>query len=212
MKIWKTIILLAGLHIATGAQAQFQKGSILLEGNAGFSTEFKNDGDGDDYKAPYSLYLGLRGGYFLNARNEVGLGLGWAKGRYNFIPSIGFLQESAEFSGSLYWQHYTPVGKRLFFSWSVAGLAEFGKFKYRDFNSGLFYEDKVTTLNINVAPSLVWMATPKIGVRGSFGSAGFTFRKSEGVDYWENRFNLNLSSSSLGFGVFLLLNGAESEG
>jgi hypothetical protein len=210
MKIWKTIFVAGGLCSALAAQAQFQKGSILLEGNAGFSKQFKNEGDGDGYKAPYNLFLGIRGGYFLNARNEIGLGLGWDKSRLNYNPISGFSQEASGFSSSLYWRHYTPIGKRLFFSWSVAGLVGFDNFKTRDLNTGLNYESKSTLLSINAAPSLVWMANSKIGIRGSFGSAGFDFLKDKDAQYWENRFSLNFAPSSLNVGVFLLLKGAES--
>lgn len=209
MKIFKTTLVLFGLGLVFNATAQFQKGAVLLEGSAGFSTEFKNKGDSDDSKPPYNFYIGTRAGYFLDGKNEIGVGLGWDKARYNYTSQ--FSQTSSGVSTSLYWRHYTRLGERLFFSYSVRTSADFDKFTIRDFDTGGKSETKALQLGIGLTPSLVYMVRPKIGLRGSFGDVGFNFRKQKDIDYWESRFSANFTPQSLNFGLFLLINGAQSE-
>lgn len=209
MKNFKITLVLFGLGLVFNATAQFQKGAVLLEGSAGFSAEFKNDGDSEGSKPPYDFYVGAKAGYFLDEKNEIGIGLGWDKARYNYTSQ--FSQTSSGVSTSLYWRHYTRLGERLYFSYSVRTGADFDKFTTRSFETGAKSENKTLQLSVGLTPSLVYMVRPKIGLRGSFGNLGFNFRKQKDVDYWENSFNASFSPQSLNFGLFLLLNGAQSE-
>ena len=215
MKVWKTMLVLLCCNFAFHAGAQFQKGSILLEGNAGYKLDFKNKGQGSGFKTPYQVNIGMQGGYFLNVGNEIGIGLDWGKSRSYisyYDPFLNqFTQRNSYIANSLYWRHYTPIGGgRLLFAYSVGASALFSQFTGRDFATGEETRYSATNLRIGLSPSLVYMLNSKIGLRGNFGSLGFDFYKPENDKYWSNSFSLNFSPQSLNFGLFFVLNGVEA--
>lgn len=215
MKNWKNTLTLFCCIFAFAANAQFQKGSVLLEGSAGASFDFKKQYDGADYKPPYQFHVGVKGGYFLNAKNEIGLGLGLGKSRnsYNFLLSSGGLgwysQKSSSIASSFYWRHYTPIGGRLMFSYAVEGWTVFSELV--DWGGAGFNTRNLTQIDIGISPSLVYMLNSKIGLRGNFGNLGFSFNKFKDDTQWSNSFSANFSPQALNFGLFMVLNNSKTD-
>jgi hypothetical protein len=213
MEIWKTAPVLLFIVTAYSAEAQFQKGSILLEGSAGVSVDFKNEGDGDDFETPYQFNIGINAGYFLNEKNEIGIGLRMGKSRsysnYSIPDFNQFAYKNSGLTTSVYWRRYIPMGERLFFSYAAGTDASFSKFIVRNFNTGNVDDYELLQLRVGITPSLVYMLNSKFGLRGNFGNLGFNFSKQKDVDYWENNFSMSFSPQSLNFGLFMVLGGSK---
>jgi hypothetical protein len=203
MKILKTMAIIAGLIGAYSADAQFQKGAILLGPDVGFNIDLKDKGDPDDYKTPYFFSINIVGGYFLNAKNEIGVNIGTNRDRFF---SDGVEITGTGFNAGLYWRTYKALGSNLYFSWSTG--FSYGTNKYTiDDPAGPVPDDKFQTIRIFGRPSLAYMLNPKIGLRINVGDVSLRFDKGTEDEHWDKDFGFNLSPGFVDFGVFMLLNG-----
>jgi hypothetical protein len=211
----KKCLVIALLPLAsTTLNAQFGKGAVLLEGNAGFAINFKDQDAPEGAKSPYQLSASLSSGWFSDARNEWGIGLGWASGRSYFLnpdpgtfpyPIIfGEIRKAWYISPRVFWRRYSAISDKLLFSSGIALNTSFGQTEFRDFNSSAVLESNATSLNIGYTPSIVYRISPAIGVRGNFGLAGFVLSKVEGSN-WQKSLRLSFAPQNLNIGIFLLL-------
>jgi hypothetical protein len=221
MKAIKTSLVFFGLFGAFATQAQFSKGEIILEGNLYFAINFKDNDAPEGIKSPYQLGLGTSVGFLVNARNELGVGLGWSSSRSAFLPTpdlgtfpypifFGNIRKAWSLAPRVFWRHYSTIFDKLLFSSGVAFDTRFGNTEYQDFSSGAVFERGFTQLSLGYTPSLVYRFNPRFGVRGNFGLVGFLFGKEEGADEWGKSFSANFSPQNLNFGLFFLLNGSKS--
>lgn len=206
-----------GLLFALHAEAQFNKGAVLLDANANYLTSFKDKDAPKEFKSPYTFAVGATAGYMLNAQDELGVGMGYTSSRNYFLTTTpsglplvyGNIRKAWSVSPSVFWRHYSPLAERFSFASSISFFSSFGNNEYEDFNTSVVYNRDFTALSIGYTPSLVYQITSTLGVRGNFGLVGFSFSKEEGQDKWGNSFRMNLSPQNLNFGIFLLLNGTE---
>ena len=203
MKILKTMAAIAGLLGAFSAEAQFQKGAILLGPDVGFNIDFKDKGDPDDYKTPYFFRIGLVGGYFLNARNEIGISVGMDQDKFS---SDGVDIKGTGLDAGAFWRTYKALGSKLYFSWSTGFSYSSSKYTIDD-PAGPVPDDEFKTIRIFGRPSFAYMIHPKIGLRMNVGDVSLRFSKDTDDKYWDKSFGFNFFPGFVEFGAFMLING-----
>ena len=209
-KIARIYLSLIGLLFALHAEAQFNKGAVLLDANINYFTRFKDTNAPKELKLPYQFGIGATAGYMLNAQDELGVGIGYNSDRnFSFDNSFFRTLKSSSVSPSIFWRHYSRLGERFSFASGVSLSGGFGKSDYQDLNTGIVYEATSTNLSAGYTPSLVYQITSKLGVRGNFGQVGFNFYKSKGQENWSRSFQMSFAPQNFNFGIFLLLNGTE---
>jgi len=205
MKILKTMAVIAGLLCAYSAEAQFQKGSILLGAEVGFNIDFKDKKDPDDYKTPYFFDFNVSGGYFLNGRNEIALRLG--AGTDRFFTDGGVEIKRNSYLVGTYWRNYKLLSSKLSFGWAT-GLSYSTDIYTVDDPAGPLPDEKYHEYQIFGRPSLTYMIHPKVGLRANLGAVRFEFFKAPfTTDAWDKDFGFNFSPEFVDFGVVLLLHG-----
>ncbi len=95
---------------------------------------------------------------------------------------------------------YFKIKDNFFFT--VNSLISFSNSNYQIINSTSNPVSKSTVFGITVAPSLVYLFTPKIGLTATFGSLYFTNSRPAGVSNSSyTNFGANFGFSSLNFGL-----------
>lgn len=221
MKTNKLLLLFLFVLASLTAQAQFQKGASLLEANVGVTIDFKNKDDGADAKTPYNTSLGLAYGRFITSKNEIGIKAGIGFSQYNYsnffgIDPFGYpilnqaTSKRATYSGQLYFRHYAGLTEKLHFSSGFSAGYFNEQVETRNTVVGGTTNTHSSNLAVGYTPSLVYMLSNTLGLRGSLGFIGFNFSNFATTDPWDTSFSLDLSPSNLNFGLFYLFNGAKS--
>lgn len=201
-------LLLCCTLCALRAMAQFTPKSVLLEGNFSYSTTFKNKDAPSGTKSPYSFFSGTSVGLFVNRRNELGVGFSFSKERGPRLLAQGLSQSdySRTFGYSVFWRNYVRLNEKLSYSGGVVCNTSFVKFVRQDFNSGFIITTRLRQIGLIYSPSLVYMITSKLGLRGGIGFASLGLSKEKGGEEWFKSFQVSFRPQNINFGVFLLLN------
>lgn len=198
-------LLLCCTLCALRAIAQFTPKSVLLEGNLNYSTTFKNKDAPSGTKSPYRVVIGTSVGLFVNRRNELGVGFDFSRERGYGLDGSGFfyVDYSRSFGYSFFWRNYVRLNEKLSYASGVSCSTRFSKYRFDQQPADLI---RLRQIGLNFTPSLVYMITSKLGLRGSLGLAGLSLSKNKGEEEWFKSFQVNFRPQNINFGVFLLLN------
>jgi hypothetical protein len=201
-------LLLCCTVCALRATAQFTPKSVLLEGSLNYSTTFKNKDAPSGTKSPYSFLSGTSVGLFVNRRNELGVGFSFNKERGPRLLAQGLSQSdySRSFGYSVFWRNYVLLNEKLSYSGGIVCNTSFTKIRRQDFNSGFITITRLRQIGLIYSPSLVYMITSKLGLRGGIGFASLNLSKNKGDEAWFKSLQLNFRPQNINFGIFLLLN------
>lgn len=95
---------------------------------------------------------------------------------------------------------YFKIRDNFFFT--VNSMVSFSNSRSQTIGSNSNPASKSTVFGISIAPSLVYLFTPKIGLTATFGSLYFTYSKPDGVSNSSyTNYGANFGFSSLNFGV-----------
>ncbi|MEC7754891.1 MULTISPECIES: outer membrane beta-barrel protein [Roseivirga] len=176
-------LFLMGLLLFVGvtAQAQIQKGDVLLNGNLGYT---KIDAIGTEIS---NFLIGTRGGLFLSEKTNLGLVLGYSSSKNNGTKNTLFTYGAyARFYKSLADNFY------LFYQPQIdMGTGELGN------------STDQSSFAISFRPGLSYFVTEKVALESTFGDISYTSQKVGNSE--SDRFNFNLNPNTLTFGISLLL-------
>ncbi|MCH8555118.1 MAG: porin family protein [Schleiferiaceae bacterium] len=218
----KKITLILGLVVGTyTAQAQLEKGSLLLSGDIGFNSstgkmEITSGGNTVTQADPKftDFNLNLQGGYFVADNFAVGLGIGYGLSK---ITEDGddFLDEISTgiFAINPFARYYIPyTNKFAFFAQLDLGIG-FGstKTESRMGNTTITDEGSVNVFGIGVSPGFTYFLTESIGLDLRVGFLGYN---SASTSFESNNstttnsisgtgVNIGLNSLTFGLSVFL---------
>jgi hypothetical protein len=211
IKLIFAVFLLAPLAVS----AQFQKNASTISAGVSFNTSLKKVENPEVDGRPFTFDLGVGYGKFLQKNKELSFTVGTRLAKsyaFNTLPTSILVVNNliSTFYTRLDFRIYYALSKKLFWTSGFSGGYSYSKYKTENQQADFYSASKSNQLSIGYTPSLVFMATKKIGVRGNFGGAAFTFNKIENSE-WDSIFDLSLHPSNLNIGLFLLLNGSESD-
>lgn len=195
--------------------AQFQKNASTISAGVSFNTSLKKVENPEVDGRPFTFDLGVGYGKFLQKNRELSLTVGTRLAKsysFNTLPTPFYVVNvlNSTYYTQLDFRIYYALGKKFFWTSGFSGGYSYNKFVTENKQVDFYSATQSNQLFIGYTPSVVFMATKKIGVRGNLGGATFSFNKIKNSE-WDSIFNLSLHPSNLNIGLFLLLNGSESD-
>ena len=205
----KKIFTLSFLFIlfASALHSQINKGSVLLGGNVGFSTNKTKDTSLENNSVSISPVIGIA----VKQNLIVGISFSYGHNKNNlYAPNAQ--AESESFGAGIFARKYIPLGKG-FYLFGETGL------NYQDYSNTYMYpsqktELKIQSININLYPGISYALSKKLQLE--FGLPQLVtlgYSKSRQIEndvmtQKTNGVNFNASASSfssfiLGFRIFL---------
>lgn len=191
-----TLIALLLLAMAPG-YAQFQRGDMFLNGDAGFN--FGNESSMFNSPSPterahYSFNLAPSFGYLLSERLAVGLSLDYRYSREDIerrSTSGGPVTRESQlrqpsFSPQAFLRYYQPIGENFGLLFDAYAGVLFGSRKYEDnfFND----EDKLRGFDIGLRPGIYYFLSHKVALEASLGGITYSSLRTESVtSEWETK-------------------------
>ncbi|GAA4176787.1 MULTISPECIES: porin family protein [Sphingobacterium] len=189
-KVLLTLAAIAGLTIA--ANAQTEKGKIMVGGQVGFQTSKVKD---TDFKNN-SFSINPTVGYFVSDNWAVGTGVGydWSKNETNKDNST----KTDAFQVSPFVRKYTAEGPVRFFAQLSVPMA-WGKTTVESNN--VETKNKFERYGVELAPGLAYFPTSKIGIELKVRGLYYNYNKDKTNDITTNTFGLNVNSLAPTLGV-----------
>ncbi len=187
------LMLFAATCLAAMSHAQefnFQKGDILLEGNAGlYSTKRKGDWQ---WKST-SLTLNPKVGYLLTEKFAVGLDLGYRLDKNIMSGEMSGDSKTQSYRFGAFGRYYfLELGKR--FKTYAEGAASYGFTNYDNYTN--YDYDRLDTYAASAGIGANFFITPKIAIGYSFANLiSYSIDKPDMPDADNvSRFNVNVNS------------------
>lgn len=208
MKRFLIVLFVISLLPLTGF-TQPSQGSIAIGGN--FNLQFrtiKNTANNNTVEGPKYSYFNLTPSveYFLTQNISVGLGLGYAFSKVSDIPP-NFNEEikSSMINIVPFSRIYIEMGEKVnVFGQASLGIG-FGKQKDETTVGNLTTTNKTDyfEFELGIRPGFQYSLSSKLAIEATFGFIGYQSSSSEmnNVENTDNSFQLNLSSSTLTFGI-----------
>ncbi|TCD08380.1 porin family protein [Pedobacter frigidisoli] len=194
-KLLLSIVAVAGL--VYGANAQTEKGKIILGGNVGFNST-KVEGAA---KSDLSFSVVPSVGYFVSDNFAIGTGVGYT---YNKEVSDNNLNQA--FKVAPFGRYYIGLSDQFKFFGQLSVPMEFGNNKVVDAqgNVGAKYAT-TTSIGVNVAPGFAFFPTKRIGIEVSVNGLGYNNLKVKneitGGEATANSFGLEADTFAPKLGV-----------
>ena len=210
------LILFTTVIFGQGNEENFsiEKGVWSLEADFSINSrnsDFFNESNNSSRKE-FGFSISPKVGYAINKNLILGLGLGYSYSKfeienenvqflgtdYSRVNSIGFFP---------YVKKFFPVSKKLAFNLQGETSFTFSKNTFEN-SDNIERESKNESFFIGIRPGINFSLTKNILLEANFGSVGYSHISGEidGVDNLEsNSFAFNFSTSSLIFGMTLLL-------
>lgn len=159
--------LVAVAAITFGANAQTEKGKIILGGNVGFNSS-KVDGAS---KADVNFSVVPSVGYFVSDNFAIGTGVGY---EYDKTAS-GIIRGQVEaFKVAPFGRYYVNLTEQFKFFGQLSVPLAFGSLKDVDVNGETGSKVGTTTsIGVNVAPGFAFFPNKKIGIELSVNGLGY---------------------------------------
>lgn len=213
MKSKIVLFFACGIAMASGAHAQIKKGSVLLGGSVGISTD-KKDYEDSDYKTKNNIYtISPAVGWAIKDNLIFGADVQYA---FREQKENSYETKSQSIGAGVFLRRYWEVLNRFY----IFGQGRFGGNYFKEeYPMGLgLFERKGFSLNVGITPGISYAVSKKVHLESAFMnllSASFTQYKGElksGAPARDNykgntfSFNGNLDNpATLTLGVRVLL-------
>lgn len=189
-KVLLTLTAVAGLTIA--ANAQTEKGKIMVGGQVGFETSKVKDTD--DKNNSFSINPTV--GYFVSDNWAVGTGIGynWSKNESDKENSV----KVDAFQVAPFVRKYSANGPLRFFA-QLSVPMSWGKNTVEEAN--VESESKFENYGVELAPGLAYFPTNKIGIELKVRGLYYNYNKNKTADISTNTFGLDANSLAPTLGV-----------
>ncbi|MDM1293138.1 porin family protein [Sphingobacterium sp. N143] len=189
-KVLLTLTAIAGLTVA--ANAQTEKGKIMVGGQIGFETSKVKD---TDIKAN-SFSINPTVGYFVSDNWAVGTGIGynWNKTESDKDNSI----KVDAFQVSPFVRKYTANGPVRFFAQLSVPMAWGTE---TSTTNNVEAKEKFERYGVELAPGLAYFPTSKIGIELKVRGLYYNYNKNKTADVSTNTFGLDANSLAPTLGV-----------
>lgn len=194
-KILLSLVAVAALTF--GAQAQTEKGKIILGGNVGV-TSSKTDGA---TKSDFSFSVVPSVGYFVGNNIAIGTGVG-----YNYDKSVSGGEQTEAFVVAPFGRYYVNLSEQFKFFGHLSVPMEFGT--YKDVNANGDTGAKLgtsTSIGVQLAPGFAFYPTKRIGIEVSVNGLGYanytTKDEASGLKVKTNAFGLDADTFAPKLGV-----------
>ncbi|WP_131539927.1 outer membrane beta-barrel protein [Pedobacter nototheniae] len=162
-KLLLSLVAVAGL--VYGANAQTEKGKVILGGNVGFNTS-KVDGAN---KADVSFSVVPQAGYFVANNFAIGTGVG-----YTYNKEVSRLRQTGAFEVAPFGRYYVNLSDQFKFFGQLSVPMAFGTVKAVDANGDTGAKvGTSTSIGVNVAPGFAFFPTKRIGIEVSVNGLGY---------------------------------------
>lgn len=200
----KKVLLSAALVLAgLASYAQYNAGSILVNGNLGFSTGSSKI-NGNDAGSGNNFGIGLKGGYFLKDNIAVGIGIDYQSSKATSPSGAGDdVSKSNQFGWLVFGRYYMPYNEKLAFFGELDIMGYSGTNTFTP-AGGTDAETKMNGFSAGIVPSFSYLIDPRISLEMGYGFLGYSSNKTTtpgGTESESNGFGLNLDMSSLVFGL-----------
>ncbi|WP_316841407.1 outer membrane beta-barrel protein [Pedobacter gandavensis] len=193
---------------AFGAQAQTEKGKIIIGGNVAFDTK-KSDAAGAKSNSNFQIVPSI--GYFVSDNIAVGTGIGYGSSKTNGIAvtndiTINGVKNTA-FVVSPFGRYYANLSESFKFFGQLSVPMAFGKDKAVDADGNTGAKTGTTTeIGVALSPGFAFYPTKKIGIEFALNGLNYnTLRKEDvngdkvkGAGYDEFSFGANFFSPKIG--------------
>lgn len=190
-----------------------EKGTWVVEGDFGLNFGNSNNVSGTTISdnSGFSFNIAPKVGYFISDNLQLGLGLAYGYTKFDNSdgnsPNINETTSKRNSYGIFpYLKKFFPVGKKL--SFHLVAETRFEVFNTNFVGNDNFSESSSDVFSINLRPGINYRFTDHILMQANFGRLGYNYAKQELDDTTSresNDFGFNLSSSSLTFGIVVLL-------
>lgn len=194
-KILLSLVAVAALTF--GANAQTEKGKIILGGNVGFNST-KVDGA---EKADVNFSVVPSVGYFVGNNFAIGTGVG-----YDYDKSVSTSRQNEAFKVAPFGRYYVNLTDQFKFFGQLSVPLAFGTLKDVEANGDTGSKLGTTTsIGVNVAPGFAFFPNKKIGIEFSVNGLGyenFSFKQEgTGNKVKSNSFGLEADTFAPKLGV-----------
>jgi outer membrane protein len=189
--------LVAVAAITFGANAQTEKGKIILGGNLGFNST-KVDGAA---KADVNFSVVPSVGFFVGNNFAVGTGVG-----YNYNKSVSSRNQNEAFEVAPFGRYYVNLTDQFKFFGQLSVPLAFGTVKDVNANGDTGAKLGTTTsIGVNVAPGFAFFPNKKVGIEFSVNGLGYenftTKAEINGAKVKTNSFGLDANTFAPKLGV-----------
>jgi len=194
-KLLLSLVAVAGLVYS--ANAQTEKGKIILGGNVGFNST-KVDGAP---KADINFSVIPSVGYFVGNNFAIGTGVG-----YTYEKSVSDRTQSGAFEVAPFGRYYVNLTDQFKFFGQLSVPLAFGTQKAVDANGDTGAKLGTTTsIGVNVAPGFAFFPTKRIGIEVSVNGLGYenfqVKNEATGAKVKSNSFGLEANTFAPKLGV-----------
>ena len=172
-KLLLSLVAVAGL--VYGANAQTEKGKVILGGNVGFNSS-KVEGAA---KSDISFSVVPSVGYFVANNFAIGTGVG-----YTYDKSVSTLRQNEAFKVAPFGRYYVNLTDQFKFYGQLSVPMAFGNNKVVNANGDTGAKVATTTnIGVNVAPGFAFFPNKRIGIEVSVNGLGWDHytAKAEGT-------------------------------
>jgi len=158
--------LVAVASLAYGANAQTEKGKIILGGNVGFnSTKIETAA-----KSDFSFSVVPSIGYFVSDNLAIGTGVG-----YNYDKQVSANILNQAFVVAPFGRYYVGLSDQFKFFGQLSVPMAFGNNKIVNDNGDTGAKVATTTsIGVNIAPGFAFFPTKRIGIEVSVNGLGYS--------------------------------------
>jgi hypothetical protein len=194
-KLLLSLVAVAGL--VYGANAQTEKGKVILGGNVGFNST-KVEGAA---KSDISFSVIPSVGYFVGNNFAIGTGVG-----YTYNKQVSDLTQNEAFVVSPFGRYYVGLSDQFKFFGQLSVPMAFGSNKVVAANGDTGAKVASTTsIGVNVAPGFAFFPTKRIGIEVSVNGLGYTNftakNEANGAKLKTNSFGLEADTFAPKLGV-----------
>lgn len=194
-KLLLSLVAVAGL--VYGANAQTEKGKVILGGSVGFNST-KVDGAA---KSDVSFNIIPSAGYFVANNFAIGTGVG-----YTYNKEVSDLNQNEAFVVAPFGRYYVNLSDQFKFFGQLSVPMAFGSNKLVNANGDTGAKVASTTsIGVNVAPGFAFFPTKRIGIEVSVNGLGyqnFTAKnEATGAKLKTNSFGLEANTFAPKLGV-----------
>ena len=203
----RKILTLAMLSaFALAANAQTEKGKIIVGGSIGYSNNKNNRDTFDSKQTGFTLLPSA--GYFIEDNLALGLGIGYSGVTVTSNDKSKFLlrqkNKTDYFMVSPFIRHYVNISDQFKFFSQLSVPMQWGNVKNEvssgnptvSYVPGSSY--KTTSIGVSIAPGLAYFPTKRIGIQLSVDGLAYFWNKSENKT---NSFNNDVKSNSFNLGT-----------
>lgn len=189
--------LVAVSALAFGAQAQTEKGKVMLGGNVGFNTS-KVDGAS---KADFNFRAIPSVGYFVSDNLAIGTGVG-----YSYDKSVSDRNLNQSFEVAPFGRYYAGLSDQFKFFGQLSVPMSFGNNKAVNAEGDTGDKTASTTrIGAYLSPGFAFYPTKRVGIEVSVNGLGYNNYsvKNEltGNKVKTNEFGLNANTADINLGV-----------